>query len=104
MGSKLPVQLKVFVDNKKKKVMFAEAEHEFVEFLFRFLTLPLASNMKNTTCFIVTDDLNVVPEMLDTCITLLNVLGVEYIDLLEERTMAFGIREVLTNYMHAYFY
>ncbi|MFS7976843.1 hypothetical protein Hanom_Chr10g00897111 [Helianthus anomalus] len=42
MGSK-PVHLKVFVDKKKKKVMFAEAEQDFVEILFSFLTLPLGT-------------------------------------------------------------
>ncbi|KAK1406792.1 hypothetical protein QVD17_38400 [Tagetes erecta] len=92
MGSKLPVELKVFVDKKKKKVMFAEAEEEFVDILFSFLTLPFVSNMKNT-CFIVTDDLSVIPDMLDTSITLLDFLGVEYIDLLDERIMDFGLEQ-----------
>ncbi|KAK1412423.1 hypothetical protein QVD17_33668 [Tagetes erecta] len=167
MGSK-SVQLKVFVDKKKKKVMFAEAEDDFVEILFSFLTLPLGTiarisskheatkdtkvgsldslyesienldvkhftnehckvalvspnssslclcqklkiDLNNTkpvdasvgdvvflkkrTSFIVTDDLNVIPVMLDTSITLLKSLGVEYIDLLEERTMDFGLQE-----------
>ncbi|KAI3750870.1 hypothetical protein L2E82_21747 [Cichorium intybus] len=41
MGTpKKPVQLKVFVDKRKKKVMFAEAEEDFVEILCSFLTLP----------------------------------------------------------------
>ncbi|KAI3805767.1 hypothetical protein L1987_21653 [Smallanthus sonchifolius] len=172
MGSK-PVHLKVFVDKKKKKVMFAEAEQDFVEILFSFLTLPLGTiarlsskheatkdikvgslnslyesvknldnkhfsnehckialvnpnssslslcemlkvnlnNMKSVDAsvstvshsnlvffkknasFIVTDDLNVIPVKLDTSITLLNFLGVEYIDLLEERTIDFGLEE-----------
>ncbi|KAD6120343.1 hypothetical protein R6Q59_026372 [Mikania micrantha] len=171
MGSK-PVHLKVFVDKKKKKVMFAEAEQDFVEILFSFLTLPLGTiarltsnkyeatkdvkvgslnslyesvenldnkhfsnehckialvnpnnsslslcqklklnlnNMKpdtsvcesdvdvvffkKNTSFIITDDLNVVPVLLDTSIPLLNFLGVEYIDLLEERTIDFGLEE-----------
>ncbi|GJT56744.1 hypothetical protein Tco_0991798 [Tanacetum coccineum] len=42
MGSK-PVHIKVFIDKKKKKVMFAEAEEDFVEILFSFLTLPLGT-------------------------------------------------------------
>ncbi|XP_071715384.1 uncharacterized protein [Rutidosis leptorrhynchoides] len=164
------VHLKVFIDKKKKKVMFAEAEEDFVEILFSFLTLPLGTIAKlsnkhaadskdikvgslnslyksvenlenkhfsnehckvallnptsssNTLCqklkinlhdtkpvdarvvsdavfvqkkasFIITDDLNVVPVMLDTSLTLLNSLGVEYIDLLEEQTMDFGLEE-----------
>ncbi|KAI3679630.1 hypothetical protein L2E82_51170 [Cichorium intybus] len=36
-----PVQLKVYVDKKKTKVMFAEAEEDFVDILFSFFTLPL---------------------------------------------------------------
>lgn len=168
-GNEKSVQLKVFVDKKKKKVMFAEAEDDFVEILFSFLTLPLGTiarlssknadkkdtkigsltslyesvenldnkhffnehckvalvnpnsssvslcqrlkvNLNDTkpvncnqgdlvfigkkASFIITDDLNVIPVMLDTSIKLLNSLGVEYIDLLEERTMDFGFKEV----------
>ncbi|GKA95824.1 hypothetical protein Tco_0817919 [Tanacetum coccineum] len=37
------VQLKVFIDKKKEKVMFAEADHDFVDILFSFLTLPLGT-------------------------------------------------------------
>lgn len=172
------VQLKVYVDKKKKKVMFAEADEDFVEILFSFFTLPLGtiaklsrkhvdsnaikvgsltslyesiinlnekhfsnehckdalinpSNSSASFCqklkvnldetkpiisssvpqelkvnvddavflkkkasFIITDDLNVVPVMLDTSIVLLCSLGVEYIDLLEEIIMPFGLEEV----------
>ncbi|KAI3677637.1 hypothetical protein L6452_36903 [Arctium lappa] len=167
------VQLKVFIDKKKKKVMFAEAEEDFVETLFSFFTLPLGTiarltrgkaylqNMKvgsltslyesvvnlndqhfsNKHCkdalvnpnnasvsvlrklkinlhdtnpdssttvggchddavfvkkkasFIITDDLNVVPVLLDANIELLNSLGVEYIDLLDKKTICFGLDE-----------
>ncbi|XP_076890946.1 uncharacterized protein LOC143542183 [Bidens hawaiensis] len=171
MGSK-PVHLKVFVDKKKKKVIFAEAEQDFVEILFSFLTLPLGTiarlsskhegtkdikvgsldslyesvenldnkHFSNEHCkfalvnpnssllslcqklkvninimkpddarasdtpsdmvffkknasFIITDDLNVIPVMLDSSITLLKFLGVEYIDVLEEKTIDFGLEE-----------
>ncbi|GKA11155.1 hypothetical protein Tco_0690588 [Tanacetum coccineum] len=171
MGSK-PVHIKVFIDKKKKKVMFAEAEEDFVEILFSFLTLPLGTiarisskhgdskdikfgslnslyesvenldnkHFSNEHCkvalvtpnssslslcqklkvnlndtklvdalvsdatsetvfvqkkasFIITDDLNVIPVMLDTSISLLNSLGVEYIDLLEEIPKDFGFEE-----------
>ncbi|XP_076912309.1 uncharacterized protein LOC143570572 isoform X3 [Bidens hawaiensis] len=173
MGSK-PVHLKVFVDKKKKKVIFAEAEQDFVEILFSFLTLPLGTiarlsskhegtkdikvgsldslyesvenlnnkhftnehckialvnpnsslislcqklkvnlnimNMKpadarvsdtpsdlvffrKNASFIITDDLNVIPVMLDSSVTLLKFLGVEYIDVLEEKIIDFGLEE-----------
>ncbi|CAH1449963.1 unnamed protein product [Lactuca virosa] len=44
--SKKSVQLKVFVDKKKKKVMFAEAANDFVDILFSFFTLPLGTIAK----------------------------------------------------------
>lgn len=164
------VQLKVFVDKKKKQVMFAVAEEDFVEILFSFFTLPLGTIaklsrkhakdkkvgsltslyesvldlnlnqffdegckaalvnptnssgshcqklkvnldetnptnvtgliqgdnvfVKNKANFIITDDLKVVPFMLDTSVVLFNSLGVESINLLEERTMCFGLKEV----------
>ncbi|XP_076912307.1 uncharacterized protein LOC143570572 isoform X1 [Bidens hawaiensis] len=168
MGNKL-VRLKVFINKEKKKVMFAEAEQDFVEILFSFLTLPLGTiarlsgkfvgtNIKvgslnslyesvknldnrhfcNEQCkealvnplssslslcqelkmnlndatlvdarvsdkagdlvflkkkasFIITDDLNVIPGMLETSITLLQSLGVKDINLLEEKTIYFGL-------------
>ncbi|PWA79501.1 hypothetical protein CTI12_AA205290 [Artemisia annua] len=37
------VHLKVFIDKKKEKVMFAEADQDFVDILFSFLTLPLGT-------------------------------------------------------------
>ncbi|KAI3679632.1 hypothetical protein L2E82_51172 [Cichorium intybus] len=161
-----PVQLKVYVDKKKTKVMFAEAEEDFVDILFSFFTLPLgiiarlskshadskeirvgsltslyesvvnlnaehfsdksykdilvnpvhkspsicqnlkvildeswslsksgAVFVKNKTKFIITEDLNVVPVKLNTSIVLLNSLGVENINMLEERTIRFGFEE-----------
>lgn len=48
MGNK-PVKLKVFTDEKKKKVMFAEAEEDFVDILFSFLTLPLGTIARLST-------------------------------------------------------
>ncbi|GJV72669.1 hypothetical protein Tco_1492664 [Tanacetum coccineum] len=41
-----PVQLNVYIDQQKNKVMFAEADEEFVEILFSFLTLPLGTIAK----------------------------------------------------------
>ncbi|CAM8957909.1 unnamed protein product [Rhodiola kirilowii] len=35
------MELKLFVDNKSSKVLFAEADKEFVDFLFSILALPL---------------------------------------------------------------
>lgn len=44
-----PVQLKVFIDKQKNKVMFAEADEDFVEILFSSLTLPLGTIAKLLT-------------------------------------------------------
>ncbi|CAM8957914.1 unnamed protein product [Rhodiola kirilowii] len=37
------MELKLFVDNKSLKVLFAEADKEFVDFLFSILALPLGT-------------------------------------------------------------
>lgn len=169
MGSNAkPVRLKVFIDKWKKKVMFAEADEDFVEILISFLTLPLGTvtrlssndthsndikvgslpslyksvlnldvshfskaahkdllvnprNSRDVLCrklkvnlnacvsctdgnevflkkkgsFIVTDNLYIRPFMLDVSIQLLKTLGVEYINLLDERTVYFGVEEVM---------
>ncbi|KAI3750871.1 hypothetical protein L2E82_21748 [Cichorium intybus] len=44
--SEKSVQLKVFVDKEKKKVIFGEAEEDFVDILFSFMTLPLGTIAK----------------------------------------------------------
>ncbi|CAM8948950.1 unnamed protein product [Rhodiola kirilowii] len=37
------MKLKLFVDNKSSKVLFAEADKEFVDFLFSILASPLVT-------------------------------------------------------------
>ncbi|TVU15920.1 hypothetical protein EJB05_39464, partial [Eragrostis curvula] len=37
------IEVKLFVDKKKKKVLFAESDKEFVDVLFSFLTIPLGT-------------------------------------------------------------
>ena len=44
MASK--ISLKLLVDNKTKKVLFAEAGKEFVDFVFSLLTLPIGAVVK----------------------------------------------------------
>ncbi|KAI3677633.1 hypothetical protein L6452_36899 [Arctium lappa] len=124
MGSnEKPVQLKVFIDKKKKKVMFAEAEDDLVDILFSckdallnprnssasdFQKLKVNLDDRNLvgaavddsdqgfvkkSSFIITDDLNVLPVLRNTSIILLNSLGLRNIDLMDERTMRFGVEE-----------
>ncbi|CAL4903211.1 unnamed protein product [Urochloa decumbens] len=40
------ISLKLLVDNKTKKVLFAEAGNEFVDFVFSLLTLPIGAVVK----------------------------------------------------------
>nr|KAJ0188576.1 hypothetical protein LSAT_V11C900469220 [Lactuca sativa] len=53
---------------------------------------PGAIFFKKKGKFIITEDLNIIPLMMDTSISLLNSLGVESIHLLHERTIFFGLK------------
>ncbi|KQJ90060.1 uncharacterized protein LOC100843303 [Brachypodium distachyon] len=46
MGSSNKISLKLLVDTKSKKVLFAEAGKEFVDFVFSLLTLPIGAVAK----------------------------------------------------------
>ncbi|CAN0897990.1 hypothetical protein LINGRAHAP2_LOCUS19445 [Linum grandiflorum] len=46
MASETKVTLKLLIDNKNKRVLFAEAGKEFVDFLFTLLSLPLGTVIK----------------------------------------------------------
>ncbi|XP_071740900.1 uncharacterized protein [Rutidosis leptorrhynchoides] len=43
MSNESKISIKVTVDKQKNKVVYAEADHTFVDVLFSFMTLPLAS-------------------------------------------------------------
>uniref|UniRef100_A0A0E0DL49 DUF674 domain-containing protein n=1 Tax=Oryza meridionalis TaxID=40149 RepID=A0A0E0DL49_9ORYZ len=46
MGSRSKISLKLLVDSKSKKVLFAEAGKDFVDFVFSLLTLPIGAVVK----------------------------------------------------------
>jgi hypothetical protein len=46
MASSNKISLKLLVDTKSKKVLFAEADKEFVDFVFSLLTLPIGAVVK----------------------------------------------------------
>jgi hypothetical protein len=46
MASSNKISLKLLVDTKSKKVLFAEAGKEFVDFVFSLLTLPIGAVVK----------------------------------------------------------
>jgi hypothetical protein len=41
--TKSTIEVKLFVDKEKRKVLFAESDKEFVDVLFGFLTMPLGA-------------------------------------------------------------
>ncbi|KAG5602306.1 hypothetical protein H5410_033676 [Solanum commersonii] len=42
----IKLSMKLLIDSKNKKVVFAEVEKDFVDFLFYILTLPLSTDTK----------------------------------------------------------
>ncbi|KAI3750874.1 hypothetical protein L2E82_21751 [Cichorium intybus] len=91
-----PVQLKVFVDKKKKKVIFAEAEGDFVDILFSFFTLPLGTIARLSRKHADSKDIKVGSlTSLYESVVVFNSLGLQNINLLEEITMYFGLEEFL---------
>ncbi|KAJ0751903.1 hypothetical protein HanPI659440_Chr09g0318111 [Helianthus annuus] len=44
--NKTKISIKVFVDKVKKRVVYAEADHSFVDILFSLMTLPLGTIVK----------------------------------------------------------
>ncbi|KAL7612601.1 hypothetical protein Lser_V15G08701 [Lactuca serriola] len=55
-SSSSEVSLKLLIDTKAKKVLFAEANKQFVDFLFHVLSLPIGTVIKllNKTSMVVT--------------------------------------------------
>ncbi|KAK9136833.1 hypothetical protein Sjap_007427 [Stephania japonica] len=53
MTTQKPITLKLLVDNKSNRVLFAEAKKDFVDFLLALSTLPLGS----ITRFLTTKDM-----------------------------------------------
>ncbi|GLT60934.1 hypothetical protein SLA2020_336730 [Shorea laevis] len=43
MATTTKVSLKLFIDQKSRRVLFAEADKEFVDFLFSIFTLPVGA-------------------------------------------------------------
>ncbi|KAF9596228.1 hypothetical protein IFM89_008387 [Coptis chinensis] len=43
MASNLSISIKLLVDKKKNRVLYAESDHAFVDILFSFLTLPMGT-------------------------------------------------------------
>ncbi|KAF2294559.1 hypothetical protein GH714_012589 [Hevea brasiliensis] len=72
------LSLKLLVDKKASKVLFAEAGKDFVDFLFNLLSLPI-------------DDLSVSIMSMITGVALLNKFNVKDFGVLEEKVVEFGI-------------
>ncbi|KAG0477480.1 hypothetical protein HPP92_014321 [Vanilla planifolia] len=110
-----PRELKLLVDNQSKKVLFAEADKDFIDFMFSLLTLPLGSVIKllspqqseaasqvnavdgfvcGIVTYMITDDLEVTPMSAISSITLINRFckNKEKVQL-AEKTVTFGMDE-----------
>ncbi|KAK1415602.1 hypothetical protein QVD17_31385 [Tagetes erecta] len=113
------MSLKLLVDKKAKRVVFAEVPKEFVDFLFHIFSLPLGTliefmskdevedtmeldkkkinrgYVKEVVTYMVMDDLVVKPMSTISSITLINKFGVKDLSQLEEKTVSFGKDEGL---------
>ncbi|XP_066379322.1 uncharacterized protein [Miscanthus floridulus] len=96
--------MKLLVDTKAERVLYAEAGKDVVDFLFSFLALPVGTavngNNKNglvrsLVTYTVMDDLKVAPMSTISGITLLNTFGIPNISMLMEKTVQIGYEEGL---------
>ncbi|XP_076939079.1 uncharacterized protein LOC143607564 [Bidens hawaiensis] len=117
------ISIKVIVDKVKRRVLYAVADHTFVDILFSFIALPLGTIARilgklddkkfevlgsltifcagggvfvsNTATFVITDDLCVEPYTSASSIRLLTDFGVTDINHLEERNLDLSSHQVL---------
>ncbi|GFP96283.1 hypothetical protein PHJA_001772400 [Phtheirospermum japonicum] len=116
------VSLKLLIDTQSKRVLFAEAGKDCVDFLFYILSLPVAKLIsllgkqgmvgslgnlymqvsdseggfvKGVVTYMVMDDLVVKPMSTISSITLLNKFNVKEVGALEEKVVNLGMNEVV---------
>ncbi|PPD71331.1 hypothetical protein GOBAR_DD31799 [Gossypium barbadense] len=92
------VSLKLLIDTKGKRVLYAEAGKDFVDFLFNILLLPLAvanegGYVKGFVTYTIMDDLTVTALSTISSIAMLNKFKVQQVDALEEKVVDVGIKE-----------
>ncbi|KAK9189849.1 hypothetical protein WN943_018448 [Citrus x changshan-huyou] len=118
--SKPKMRLKLLIDRKDDRVIFAEASKDFVDFLFHLFSLPIGTAVKvlgpqsmvgciesaNTgalveggfakgvVTYMVMDNLKVMPMSTISTITLLNNYNVNDIGALEEKIVYVGMTDV----------
>ncbi|KAM0860679.1 hypothetical protein ACQ4PT_046359 [Festuca glaucescens] len=97
--------MKLLVNSKSHRVLYAEAGKDVVDFLFSLLTLPLAGcrgqhhgrlrggGFVQGVAYTVMDDLKVAPMSTISGITLLNTFGITDIGSLQEKTVQLGYPE-----------
>ncbi|RVW49473.1 hypothetical protein CK203_111155 [Vitis vinifera] len=115
------MNLKLLINKKDNKVVFAEAEKDFIDFLLNLLTLPieprLALEVEHTSLcyssffnpsssrsyghvqglvsYMVTDDLSITPMSLTETMALFKKYNIEEVGVLEEKVVAIGLDEAL---------
>ncbi|XP_024315230.1 uncharacterized protein LOC112270892 [Brachypodium distachyon] len=95
------LSMKLLVDTKAERVLFAEASEEAVDFLLSILTLPVGTGADNEgfvrgiVTYTVMDDLKVTPMSAISSVTLLTSCGVKDLSVLQEKTVQVGYNEGL---------
>ncbi|WJX21675.1 hypothetical protein P8452_11074 [Trifolium repens] len=88
------VTLKLLIDTKNEKVLFAEASKAVIDFLFNLLRLPVGTVVKCVT-YMVMDDLVIHP--LFSAISMIDLLNSKFnikdITALQEKVVEFGVNE-----------
>ncbi|KAM7492086.1 hypothetical protein LguiA_035007 [Lonicera macranthoides] len=94
--------LKLLIDTKSRKVLFAEADKHFVDFLFNLPCLPVGQGgaeeggfVKWVVTYMAMDDLVVKPMSTLSSITLLNKFNIKEVGGLEEKVVNLGMDEGL---------
>ncbi|KAK9106628.1 hypothetical protein Syun_022639 [Stephania yunnanensis] len=104
MASTKKITVKLVVDKKANRVLFAEAKKDFVDFLIGLLSLPLASvtqalsrdKLMGTGTYMVMDDLVVEPLSTVSGMMVLRKFNVNNLTSVDEFTVDIGIEEFVT--------
>ncbi|RVW59055.1 hypothetical protein CK203_111544 [Vitis vinifera] len=109
------MSLKLLINKKDDKVVFAEAKKDFIDFLFNhFLTLPIGTILTymvvddysvssrsqsdqhdDLVTYMVADDLSVTPMSMTSTMALFKKYNIQEVDVLEEKVVSIGLEEAL---------
>ncbi|KAI8523785.1 hypothetical protein RHMOL_Rhmol13G0099100 [Rhododendron molle] len=89
------ISLKLLVDKARNRVIFVESDHQFVDTLLSFLTLPIVSAVR----LLGPDSTAVMAGSTAACLSIFRKLGIDDGNEVEERTLEFGELEVVTIFL-----